>query len=131
MNLEEYLEEDEYFTDVPDCISSGEDYKELIEKSFLLTDGLLVLEDFTTSTSGGKFHLELMVNNNSIAADIGIISDYVNGTDFIELLNKIILEIAPASDGKFYTLTEDYADFGIAFLNKEKSIELMSAYVVR
>ncbi|HQW96109.1 MAG TPA: hypothetical protein PLU58_09925 [Saprospiraceae bacterium] len=133
-NLEQKMEQknyfndlitnDEHFHDIPDCISSCVDYKELIEKSFLLTNGLLNLESFVCSEETNKYLFHLTVNHKFTEFQVNIVSDYVDANNLIAGLNFIIINSGVKTEKRFIDLVGGPVDFGVAFISKDKEMNL-------
>lgn len=120
----------EYFYDLPDCISSCEDYKELIEKSFQLTNGKLTLEAFSCKNQEGKYFLEITVNDTHQAIVVDQISDYADGKNLVQGLNQILIAVLPSTDRRFCEAGGGSVDFGIAFIPPAKEYELAKSGLI-
>jgi hypothetical protein len=118
------ISNEEHFYDLPDCISECSDYKDLIEKSFALTDGRLTMESFKCSESETAFLFELIVNQKPENFEVKKISDYVDTNGLISGLNSILTNSMVKTQNRFIDLVGGPVDFGIAFISPEKEMNL-------
>ncbi len=126
----EIISENEFFGDLPDCISGGNSYKEKIENSCKITNGILQLDDFKSEDSAKEFKLELVINGKSDSFTIQRMSDYVDGKSLIKGLNQILKNSGYQGDKRFTELNGGDFDFGIAFVTKEQEDELIENGIV-
>jgi len=122
---DEIMTSEEYFTDVPDCIFSGNDYREKIEKACELTKGILTFEDFKADDSDRNFNFELVINGKKDSFSVQKVSDYVDGNSLIIGLNQILKNANYEGDQRFVILAGGSFDFGIAFVNGQQENELI------
>ena len=120
------ITENQFFIDIPDCISDGNDYKETLEKSFLLTKGILELNNFESEELDGRFRFAIIVNNKATEFSVEISGDYVDSDGIISGLNKILKESEYEGNNYFCDLNGDIADFAVAFINSNEEQELIS-----
>ena len=118
------ISNEEHFYDIPDCISECSDYKDLIEKSFNLTEGQLVLDSFKCSEEDGTFLFELTVNQNPESFKVKKVSDYVDTNGLIAGLNNILNNSRLKTQKRFIDLVGGPVDFGIAFISPDKEMNL-------
>jgi len=118
------ISNDEHFYDMPDCISGCSDYKDLLGKSFDLTNGQLHLGAFECSDTGDEFHFKLKVNMHLHKMSVLKVSDYVDAKGLILGLNKILESNKIESNKKFVDLVGGPVDFGVAYISLEKELEL-------
>jgi len=124
-NHDEIMSSDEYFTDVPDCIFNGNEYREKIEKACELTKGILTLETFKADDSDRNFNFELVVNGKKDSFSVQKMSDYVDGVSLIKGLNQILKNADYQGEKRFTMLSGGSFDFGIAFVNSQQENELI------
>ena len=122
--FKDIITNEEHFIDLPDCIATGQDYKETIEKSFKITNGLLQLDEFNWAKNNGRFEFDLTVNRKQVKFSVEIASDFVDSNGVIDGLNHILDEIGYEGDKRFCDLNGGVADFGVAFITREKEAEL-------
>lgn len=120
----------EHFYDVPDCISECSDYKELIENSFGLTDGLLALQSFKCTDNDAKFMFELIVNEKPENFELNKVSDYVDTNGLISGLNLILQNSNVQTENRFIDLVGGPVDFGIAFITPDKEMNLAKSGMI-
>lgn len=120
------IKDNEHFIDIPDCISDANDYKETLENAFQISQGLLTLDSFAGNESDGKYILELGVNGKKEIIEVKIISDYVDSENLISGLNTILKNNEYQGDRYYCDINGGVADFGIAFISREKENELAS-----
>ena len=118
------ISNEEHFYAVPDCISECSDYKELIEQSFNLTDGQLILESFNCSESETTYIFELTVNKSTEKFEVKKISDSVDTNGLILGLNSILINRGVITQNRFVDLVGGPVDFGIAFISPDKEMNL-------
>lgn len=118
------ITDDEHFIDVPDCIADGSCYKETIEKSFKITQGILQLDEFSWVKNIEKFDFTLTVNGKEAGFSVAIVSDYIDSLGLIEGLNIVLNESGYSGDRRFCDINGEVADFGIAFITFAKEKEL-------
>lgn len=131
MYLNEFLKPAEYFVDVPDCIFSGDDYRELIVKALSLSNSQLVLESFSASKDHDGYIIEVIVNSTVLKVKIPITSDYVNDQALVDFLNEIKSIKKSLEEYEYFAMDEAVVDFGIAFITKEKYIEIQDKAIVK
>ena len=120
------ISDEEHFIDVPDCIADGSSYKETFENSFNITQGILKLDEFSWTKNNEKFEFELVVNGKAAGFSVCIASDYVDSSGLIEGLNNLLNECGYSGDKRFCDINGGVADFGIAFITKEKESDLVT-----
>ncbi len=120
------ISNDEHFIDMPDCIVDGSSYEETIEKSFKITNEILKLDKFSWSITNGRFEFNLIANGNPANFSVEIVSDYVDSNGLIAGLNKILKESGYKGEKQFCDINGGVADFGVAFITKDKENELAS-----
>jgi hypothetical protein len=118
------ITDEQHFIDMPDCIADGSSYRETLDKAFNLTNGLLHLNDFKWSESNGRYDFELNVNDKIHHFSVDIASDYVDSNNTIAGLNQVLIDSGYTGDNRFCDINGGVADFGIAFITKEKEPEL-------
>lgn len=118
------ISDSEHFIDMPDCIADGGSYQETLEKAFNLTQGILSLEDFQWTQNDKKYDFTLKVNGTTHQFSVDIVSDYVDSNNTIAGLNQILVASGYTGENSFCDLNGGAADFGIAFITKEKEAEL-------
>lgn len=118
--------DNEHFIDLPDCISEANDYKETIEKSFAISQGLLTLDSFVGEKNNDEFKFTLVVNGRNENFSVQIISDYVDSENLLAGLNDILKNSGYEGDRHFCDINGGVADFGIAFISPLKENELAS-----
>lgn len=123
-DFKDIIADNEYFIDLPDCIADGNDYKETIENSFKITNGVLKLDNFSWSTNNERFEFDLIANGKPTKFSVAIMSDYVDNDGVIDGLNKILKESHYKGERKFCDIYGSTADFGVAFISIEKEFEL-------
>lgn len=114
----------EHFIDLPDCIAGADDYKETIEKSFAISQGLLILDSFVGEKDSDEFKFTLVVNGKNENFSVRIISDYVDSENLIIGLNEILKNSGYEGERRFCDINGGVADFGIAFISPLKETEL-------
>ena len=107
-----------YYTDIPDCIISIDDYKELIENLFKLNENQLVLKQFSSSDN------EIILNINDEKYTIEVEDSEYFDFSLLNRLNEIIQKKLPKEKRTFIDISGIKADFAIGFATKEKEIEL-------
>ena len=124
--LNDIITDEDFFYDMPDCISCANDYESLIENSLKLTDGILKLERFNSEDKDNKFLFELIVNNQTIKFSLENQSDYVDSEGLITALNMILDTLDIEGNRIFCDVNGGTIDFGVAFITPEKEKELAS-----
>jgi len=124
------ISNEEHFYDIPDCISECSDYKELIENSFGLTEGLLKLQSFKCTDTETKYVFELTVNEKSENFEVNKVSDYVDTNGLISGLNSILNSSNVQTQNRFIDLVGGPVDFGIAFVSPEKEMNLAKSGMI-
>ena len=118
------ITDEQHFIDMPDCIADGSSYRDTFNKAFNLTNGLLHLNDFKWSEHNGRYDFELKVNDKIHNFSVDIASDYVDSNNTIAGLNQVLIDSGYTGDNRFCDINGGIADFGIAFITKEKESEL-------
>ena len=123
-----YEDFEKYYADIPDCVCAGiNGYKEVIEKIFDLTNGLLVLNKFEgIDNTDREYQLNLSINNKDYTFEFQG-SDYFE-QDLLESFNEIIeneysnekRRLIEFGDGMNF-------DFAIAFFERSKEYELVKS----
>ncbi len=124
--LNDIISDDEFYTDVPDCIFSGNDYKDHILRAFKTTNGILKLDDFSSAYKDGRFEFNLIVNGKTSAFSVERQSDYINLPEFEEGLNKILQENGYKGEKKFICFGSAEMDYALAFISEAKYQEIRS-----
>lgn len=124
------ISNEEHFYDLPDCISECTDYKELIENSFGLTEGLLKLQSFKCTDTGAQYLFEITVNEKSESFEVNKVSDYVDTNGLISGLNSILNSSNIQTQNRFIDLVGGPVDFGIAFVSPDKEMNLAKSGMI-
>jgi len=114
----------EFFTYSPDCIADGDSYKELIEKAFELTKGILNLDKFDWQSTADELQFQLLVNGSTQHFSVDIIADYVDSLGIITGFNQILENVGYRGSRQFCDTDGGVADFGIAFITVAQEAEL-------
>lgn len=119
------IADNEFFDGVdPECIYEASDYAELIQKSCEITDGVLVFNSLNGTEVDGKYRLDLVINETSFNFNVFIYADTVDDGSMMEGLNAILKEVGYAGERRFFNVSGNVLDFGIAFISPEKVQEL-------
>lgn len=74
----------------------------------------------------GKYEFNLFANGKPVNFSVEVMSDYVDSNGLITGLNQILQEIGYEGENQFCDINGGVADFGVAFITKEKEKELAS-----
>ncbi|MFD2941399.1 hypothetical protein [Flavobacterium notoginsengisoli] len=111
--IQDILNENEYFFDIPDCISEGKDYYEILDKSFSLLEKKPDFSILNIEETQDSYILNLKIEDQSKKIKLQRYSDYVDGEKLIKNLNEI-LSLLNYDKKKYYLLSNNICDFGIA-----------------
>ena len=123
-DFNDIISSEEYFIGLPDCIADGNDYKNDIENSFLLTKGILKLNGFSSAENDGRFEFDLIVNDKPENFSVEIMSDYIDSDGLINGLNELLVKCGYNGSKKFCDINGGIADFGVSFITKDQEIKL-------
>ncbi|MCV9934586.1 hypothetical protein OIU80_20075 [Flavobacterium sp. LS1R47] len=115
--IDNIVDNNYYFFDVPDCIWEGKDYLETFIKSFNLLEEKNIFSLLSIEDTAENYELTLNINDKSKKMTFRRYSDYIDGEKFIESLNEILLLINYVQK-KFYLISINICDFGIVLADE-------------
>ena len=122
--FKDIIADNEFFFDLPDCISEAADYTENIQRSCEITNGILVFKSCNATEVEGKYRFDLMINDTQFGFDVEIYSDTIDAGGLVEGMNEILTKAGYAGERRFCNVNGEVLDFGIAFISPEKEQEL-------
>ena len=129
--FEDLMSVNEYFIGVPDCVADGNSYKQDIEESCRITNGILILNEFSWSQTDEEYILELRINKKSQKLTLSKMGDFVDYESFISGMNTILRESGYDGEKRFCEISNVEIDYGVAFITLDKEIELIEKELLR
>ena len=115
--------ETKIYSNVPDCISNINSYKEIISDIFNLTDGILVLNDFEgINQKGREFKLNLTISSKKFEIEFEGSGYFYQ--DILLDFNRIIREFKPDETKILFELNGFDYDFAVVFEEAELEYSL-------
>lgn len=122
--IEDIIDKNNYFFDVPDCIFEGKDYFEFFTKSFNLLEKSLAFSFSSVEETEESYILNLNIEDKSKTIKLGKCSHYIDSENFIIILNEI-LSLLNYNQKQYYLISNNICDFGIV-LADEKTFQVLS-----
>ena len=123
--FEGIISEKEYFESGPEV----EDFKELVDQHFSLTDGQLKLNTLSYEHDRRSVHFVLNVNgDNELKYTIEHFSWYC--AEITDLCNFVLAKYYPNENRRFYALSGEMFDFCGAFIEPEILLKLVDENLV-
>jgi hypothetical protein len=124
--FKDIIADNEFFYDLPDCISEAAGYTDNIQRSCEITNGVLVFESCNATEVNNKYKFHLTINETNFDFEVEIYSDTVDAGGLVDGLNGILVRSGYAGERRFCNVNGEVLDFGIAFISPEKEQELAS-----
>lgn len=116
--IEDIVEKNNYFFDVPDCIVEAKDYFEIYAKSFNLLKSKFVFSFLNILENEENYILNISIEGQSKEVELRKYSDYIDAENFIQSLNEILL-LLNYNQKKYYLISHTNCDFGVVLADKK------------
>ena len=116
---------------IPGFFKSMWDYGDIIEKAFVLTDGLLSFDDFNIQKDDRHFKITVLSKNTETQFKLDRLeNNQFDKKNLIRGLNRTLTDIFYLGDERFYDVSGKVIPFGIGFISSKQKRHLLKAGLI-
>ncbi len=116
---------------IPGFFKSMWDYGDIIEKVFVLTDGLLSFDDFNIQKDDRHFKITVLSKNTETQFKLNRFENKkIDKKNLIKGLNRTLTDIFYLGDERFYDVSGEVVLSGIGFISNKQKRHLLKAGLI-
>ena len=116
---------------IPGFFKSMWDYGDIIEKAFVLTDGLLSFDDFNIQKDDRHFKITVLSKNTETQFKLNRFENKkIDKKNLIKGLNRTLTDIFYLVDERFYDVSGEVVLSGIGFISNKQKRQLLKAGLI-
>ncbi len=116
---------------IPGFFKSMWDYGDIIEKAFVLTDGLLSFDDFNIQKDDRHFKITVLSKNTETQFKLDRFENKkIDKKNLIKGLNRTLTDIFYLGDERFYDVSGEVVLSGIGFISNKQKRHLLKAGLI-